>query len=150
MISNNNASLTLLQLPERAATKSVNAAQLVAVTELLSRLEALLKRPDEIRETTLSVGPLQLDLLTRTVARGQRSINLLPREFRLLAYMMRHHGQLVPRAMLFRDVWNYNFVPQSNLVDVHMGRLRRKIDQSAEPPMIYSIRGQGFVLRAPI
>jgi two-component system, OmpR family, response regulator len=150
MISNNNASLTLSQLAERAATKSVNAAQLVAVTELLGRLEALLKRPDEIRETILSVGPLQLDLLTRTVIRGQRSINLLPREFRLLEYMMRHHGQLVTRAMLFRDVWNYNFVPQSNLVDVHVGRLRRKIDQSAEPPMIYSIRGQGFVLRAPI
>lgn len=63
---------------------------------------------------------------------------------------MRHHGQLVTRAMLFRDVWNYNFVPQSNLVDVHMDRLRRKIDQSAESPMIYSFRGQGFTLRAPI
>jgi len=120
------------------------------VTEFLRRLEALLKRPDEIRETTLTVGPLQFDLLTRTVARGRRSINLLPREFRLREYMMRHHGQLVTRAMLFRDVWNYNFVPQSNLVDVHMGRLRRKIDQPAESPMIYSIRGQGFVLRAPI
>jgi DNA-binding winged helix-turn-helix (wHTH) protein len=62
--------------------------------------------------------------------------------------MMRHHGQLVTRAMLFREVWNYNFVPQSNLVDVHMGRLRRKIDQSAESPMIYSFRGQGFTFRA--
>jgi two-component system OmpR family response regulator len=93
---------------------------------------------------------LQLDLLTRTVARGRRSINLLPREFRLLEYMMRHYGQLVTRAMLFRDVWNYNFVPQSNLVDVHMGRLRRKIDESAESPMIYSFRGQGFMLRTPI
>jgi two-component system, OmpR family, response regulator len=145
---NNNTSLS--QLPELAATKSLNAAQLVAVTEFLGRLEAILKRPDEIRETTLSVGPLQLDLLTRTVMRGQRSINLLPREFRLLEYMMRHHGQLVSRAMLFRDVWNYNFVPQSNLIDVHMGRLRRKIDQPAESPMIYSVRGQGFALRAPI
>jgi two-component system, OmpR family, response regulator len=150
MISNNNASLSRSQLPEWPATKSMDAAQLVAVTELLGRLEALLKRPDEIRETTLSVGTLQLDLLTRTVARGQRSINLLPREFRLLEYMMRHHGQLVTRAMLFRDVWNYNFVPQSNLVDVHMGRLRRKIDESAESPMIYSFRGQGFMLRTPI
>jgi len=150
MMSNNNTSLTLSRLPELAATKSIDAAQLIAVTEFLGRLEALLKRPDEIRETTLSVGSLHLDLLTRTVVRGRRSINLLPREFRLLEYMMRHHGQLVTRAMLFRDVWNYNFVPQSNLVDVHMGRLRRKIDQAAEPPMIYSIRGQGFVLRAPI
>jgi DNA-binding winged helix-turn-helix (wHTH) protein len=150
MISHNNASLTRSQLPEWPATKSTDAAQLVAVRELLGRLEALLKRPDEIPETTLSVGPLRLDLLTRTVARGQRSINLLPREFRLLEYLMRHHGQLVTRAMLFTDVWNYNFVPQSNLVDVHMGRLRRKIDESAESPMIYSFRGQGFMLRAPI
>jgi two-component system OmpR family response regulator len=148
MMSNNNTSLS--QLPELAAMKGMDAAQLVAVTELLGRLEALLKRPDENRETTLSVGPLQLDLLTRTVTRGQRSINLLPREFRLLEYLIRHHGQLVTRAMLFRDVWNYSFVPQSNLVDVHMGRLRRKIDPSAELPMIFSIRGQGFVLRAPI
>jgi DNA-binding response OmpR family regulator len=107
MISHNNVSLTRAQLPEWPATKSTDAAQLVAVRELLGRLEALLKRPDEIRETTLSVGPLRLDLLTRTVARGQRSINLLPREFRLLEYMMRHHGQLVTRAMLFTDVWNY-------------------------------------------
>ena len=107
MISNNNASLARSQLPELPATKSVDAAQLVAVRELLGRLEALLKRPDEIRETTVCVGPLQLDFLTRTVARGQRSINLLPREFRLLEYMMRHHGQLVTRAMLFTDVWNY-------------------------------------------
>jgi two-component system OmpR family response regulator len=150
MFSNNNASLSRSQLPEWPATKSMDAAQLVAVRKLLGRLEALLKRPDEIRETTLSVGPLQLDLLTRTVARGRRSINLLPREFRLLEYMMRHHGQLVTRAMLFRDVWNYNFVPQSNLVDVHIGRLRRKIDESAESQMIYSFRGQGFMLRTPI
>jgi two-component system, OmpR family, response regulator len=148
MMSTNNTSLS--QLPERAGIKSIDAAPLVTVAELLGRLEALLKRPDETRETTLSVGPLQLDLLTHTVTRSQRSINLLPREFRLLAYMMRHQGQLVTRAMLFMDVWKYNFVPQSNLVDVHMGRLRRKIDQPAEPPMIYSIRGQGFVLRAPI
>jgi hypothetical protein len=99
MISHNNASLTRSQ--EWPATKSTDAAQLVAARELLGRLEALLKRPDEIPETTLSVGPLRLDLLTRTVVRGQRSINLLPREFRLLEYMMRHHGQLVTRAMLF-------------------------------------------------
>ena len=150
MISNNNASLTRSQSLEWPATKSADAAQLVVVRELLGRLEALLECPDEIRETRLSVGPLRLDLLTRTVARSQRPINLLPREFRLLEYMMRHHGQLVTRAMLFRDVWNYNFVPQSNLVDVHMGRLRRKIDESAESPMIYSFRGQGFMLRAPI
>lgn len=87
---------------------------------------------------------------TVNLERGLAFDHLLPREFRLLEYMMRHHGQLVTRAMLFRDVWNYNFVPQSNLVDVHMDRLSRKIDQSAESPMIYSFRGQGFTLRAPI
>jgi two-component system OmpR family response regulator len=92
---------------------------------------------------------LQLDLMTRTVSRNGRTIDLLPREFRLLAYMMRHQGRLVTRAMLFREVWNYKFVPESNLVDVHIGRLRRKIDQPYEAPMIYSVRGQGFVLHAP-
>jgi two-component system OmpR family response regulator len=98
----------------------------------------------------LSVGPLQLDLLTRTVSRDGRWIGLVPREYRLLEYMMRHQGQVVTRAMLFREVWNYKFVPESNLVDVHMGRLRRKIDRPDETPMIYSIRGRGFVLQAPV
>jgi two-component system OmpR family response regulator len=74
----------------------------------------------------------------------------VPREYRLLEYMMRHQGQVVTRAMLFREVWNYKFVPESNLVDVHMGRLRRKIDRPDETPMIYSIRGRGFVLQAPV
>jgi two-component system OmpR family response regulator len=148
MMSNNNTALMLSQVPE--LKRSVDAAQLGAVTEFLDRLGAVLKRPDETRETTLSVGPLQLDLLTRTVTRGRRLINLLPREFRLLEYMMRHHSQLVTRAMLFQNVWNYNFVPQSNAVDVQMGRLRHEIDQSAEQPMIYNIRRQRFVLRAPI
>lgn len=91
-----------------------------------------------------------LDLLTRTVSRDGRWIGLVPREYRLLEYMMRHQGQVVTRAMLFREVWNYKFVPESNLVDVHMGRLRRKIDRPDETPMIYSIRGRGFVLQAPV
>ncbi|MFZ0238999.1 MAG: response regulator transcription factor, partial [Xanthobacteraceae bacterium] len=125
------------------------SADVAAVAELLSRVEALLRRPADVRETVLSVGSLQLDLMTRTVSRNGRTIDLLPREFRLLAYMMRHQGQLVTRAMLFREVWNYKFVPESNLVDVHIGRLRRKIDQPDEAPTIYSIRGQGFVLHAP-
>ena len=149
MISHNNVSLTRAQLPEWPATKSTDAAQLVAVRELLGRLEALLKRPDEIRETTLSVGSLHLDLLTRSVVRGRRSINLLPREFRLLEYMMRRKDQLLTRAMLFEEVWHYRFVPKSNLVDVHIGRLRRKVDSPAEQPMILNVRGEGFVLRAP-
>jgi len=132
-----------------ARERDMNPANVAAVAELLSRVEALLQRPTDVRETVLSVGSLQLDLVTRTVSRNGRTINLLPREFGLLAYLMRRQGQLVTRAMLFREVWKYKFVPESNLVDVHIGRLRRKIDRSEKAPMIYSIRGQGFVLHAP-
>jgi two-component system, OmpR family, response regulator len=120
-----------------------------ALVELIARLEALLRRPAESRETTLRVGPLELDLIERTAQRGSRRIDLLPREFRLLEYMIRREGQMVTRAMLFEEVWNYRFVPNSNLVDVHMGRLRRKVDEPEETPMIHSVRGAGFVLRAP-
>lgn len=120
-----------------------------ALVELAARLEALLRRPVDSRETTLRVGPLELDLIERTAQRGNRRIDLLPREFRLLEYMVRREGQMVTRAMLFEEVWNYRFVPNSNLVDVHMGRLRRKVDEPEETPMIHSVRGAGFVLRAP-
>ena len=97
----------------------------------------------------MKVGPLEIDLLTRTAKRGNRTIELLPREFRLLEYMMRRKDQLLTRAMLFEEVWNYKIVPKSNLVDVHMGRLRRKVDLPSDQPMIQSIRGEGFILRAP-
>jgi two-component system OmpR family response regulator len=120
-----------------------------ALVELVARIEALLRRPAESRDTTLRVGPLELDLLERTAMRGEREIELLPREFRLLEYMMRRKDQLLTRAMLFEEVWNYKFVPRSNLVDVHMGRLRRKVDRPGEQPMIHNVRGEGFVLRAP-
>jgi two-component system OmpR family response regulator len=120
-----------------------------AIVELIARLEALLRRPAEDRDTLLRVGPLELDLLARTAKRGERAIDLLPREFRLLEYMMRRKDQLLTRAMLFEEVWNYKFVPRSNLVDVHMGRLRRKVDELEEQPMIHNVRGEGFVLRAP-
>jgi two-component system OmpR family response regulator len=120
-----------------------------ALLELVARVEALLRRPAESQDTTLRVGVLELDLLSRTAKRGDRPIDLLPREFRLLEYMVRRKGQLLTRAMLFEEVWKYKFVPQSNLVDVHMGRLRRKVDGPDEQPMIQSIRGEGFVLRAP-
>jgi DNA-binding response OmpR family regulator len=99
-----------------ARERDMNPANVAAVAELLSRVEALLQRPTDVRETVLSVGSLQLDLVTRTVSRNGRTINLLPREFRLLAYLMRRQGQLVTRAMLFREVWKYKFVPESNLV----------------------------------
>jgi two-component system OmpR family response regulator len=120
-----------------------------AIAELIARIEALQRRPGDNRETVLQVGPLELDLLERTINRGGRQIDLLPRELRLLEYMMRRKDQLLTRAMLFEEVWNYKFVPHSNLVDVHMGRLRRKIDASGELPMIHNVRGEGFILRAP-
>jgi two-component system, OmpR family, response regulator len=117
--------------------------------ELIARVEALLRRPTETRETKLQVGPLELDLIDRTVRRGARIIDLLPREFRLLEYMMRRKDQMLTRAMLLEEVWKYKFVPQTNLVDVHMGRLRRKVDEPNDAPMIHNVRGIGFILRAP-
>jgi two-component system OmpR family response regulator len=119
-----------------------------AVVELVARLEALLRRPSESRETTLRVGSLELDLIERTAKRGDRVIDLLPREFRLLEYMMQRSDQLLTRAMLLEEVWNYKFVPATNLVDVHMGRLRHKVDGPDEAPMIHNVRGAGFILRA--
>ena len=120
-----------------------------ATVELVARIQALLRRPAESRDTVLRVGPLELDLIERTARRGDRVIDLLPREFRLLEYMMRRKEQMLTRAMLLEEVWNYKFVPQTNLVDVHMGRLRRKVDEPHEPPMIHNVRGVGFILRAP-
>jgi len=132
-----------------ALPMNMNPASVAAIAELLARVEELLRPPAESQKTVLSVGPLQLDLLARTASRGERSIDLMRREFLLLEYMMRRQGQLLTRAMLLSEVWNYKFIPKSNLVDVHMGRLRRKIDQADEWPMICTIRGHGFVLRAP-
>jgi two-component system, OmpR family, response regulator len=120
-----------------------------ASTELIARIEALLRRPADNRATMLQVGPLRLDLIERTAKRGDRVIELLPREFELLAYMMRRKDQMLTRAMLLEEVWNYKFIPQTNLVDVHMGRLRHKVDLAHELPMIHSVRGVGFILRAP-
>jgi len=119
------------------------------LSELIARIEALLRRPADNRETKLRVGPLELDLIERTAKRGERLIELLPREFRLLEYMMQRKDQLLTRAMLLEEVWKYKFVPQTNLVDVHMGRLRRKVDEPNEPPMIHNVRGVGFILRVP-
>ena len=119
-----------------------------AIVELVARIEALLRRPPETRETNLRVGQLELDLIERTAKRGERRIDLLPREFRLLEYMMRRSDQLLTRAMLLEEVWNYKFVPATNLVDVHMGRVRHKVDGPGDVPMIQNVRGAGFILRA--
>ena len=120
-----------------------------ALEELAARIEALLRRPNETRETVLRVGPLVLDLIDRRARRGAREIELLPREFMILEYMMRRAGQVVTRDMLLEDVWRYRYLPQTNLVDVHIGKLRHKIDEPGEPPLIASVRHAGFRLENP-
>jgi two-component system OmpR family response regulator len=120
-----------------------------ALAELSARLEALLRRPAMAQPIVVRLGPLELDLVQRVAWRGGRKLDLLPREFQLLDYMVQHEGQVVTRAMLLEDVWKYRFTPETNLVDVHMGRLRRKLDQPDEPSLISNIRGAGFRLRAP-
>ena len=106
------------------------------------------RSPVETRETVLRVGSLELDLIDRTARRGGRSIDLRPREFQLLKYMMQRSDQVLTRAALFKEVWHYKFVPETNLVHVHMGRLRCKVDGPNEAPMIRNVRGEGFVLSA--
>jgi two-component system OmpR family response regulator len=101
------------------------------------------------QKAVLRVGSLELDLVNRTGRRGDRSFDLLPREFRLLEYMMQRCGQLLTRAALLKDVWHYNFVPETNTVDVHLCRLRRKVDGSNEAPMIRTVRGKGRILMRP-
>jgi len=121
-----------------------------ALVELVARVEALLRRPNDTRATRLIAGPLELDLLAGTATRAGRPLGLLPRELKLLDYMVRRAVQIVTRAMLLRDVWGYSFEPDTNVVDVHLGRLRRKIDGEGETPMIRNVRGQGYILDAPL
>jgi len=119
-------------------------------SELLARLEAVMRRgPVKPADTVLHVGDLELNLLSRSVQRGSRAIDLKPQEFRLLEYLMRHHGQVVTRTMMFENVWDYHFDPQTNVIDVHISRLRSKIDGDTEPPLIHTVRGAGYCLRAP-
>jgi DNA-binding response OmpR family regulator len=122
--------------------------QPVAIVELISGGESSAELPAPADGTVLRVGSLELDLLDRTAKRGDRRIDLRPREFQLLKYMMQRSDKLLTRAALFKDVWNYKFVPETNLVDVHMGRLRRKVDGANEAPLIRNVRGAGFVLSA--
>jgi len=113
-----------------------------------SSIESSVRSPATPRETMLRAGSLELDLINRTAKRGDRPIDLLPSEFRLLKYMMQRSGQLLTRANLFQDVWHYKFLPETNLVDVHMGRLRRKVNGPNEAPLIRNVRGAGFILGA--
>ncbi|HQT76631.1 MAG: DNA-binding response regulator [Rhodospirillales bacterium 20-64-7] len=120
-----------------------------ALPELAARIEALLRRPLQSRATLLRVGPLELDLIERVARRGDRVASLSKSEFKLLEYFMRRPDRVVTRDMLLEDVWDYRVAPQTNLVDVHVGQLRRKIDTSGSEPMLLSIRGVGFILRDP-
>lgn len=119
-----------------------------AFSELLARIEALGRRrtgPADV-VTRFKVGDLELDVLTRTVRRDERKIDLQPREFRLLEYLMRHAGQVVTRTMLLENVWEYHFDPQTNVIDVHISRLRAKIDKDFDKPLLKTIRGAGYRL----
>ena len=120
-----------------------------AFAELLARLEALLRRGSGSATTTkLKVGDLEMDLLSRNVRRGAQEIELLPREFRLLEFLMRHAGQVVTRTMLLENVWDYHFDPQTNVIDVHVSRLRQKIDKGFAKPLLRTVRGAGYRLSA--
>jgi two-component system, OmpR family, response regulator len=121
-----------------------------AFAELLARVEALARRSATIvKDTVLRVGDLKLDLVSRTVSRGDRDIDLLPREFQVLEYLVRNEGHVVPRAMLLQHVWDLHFDPTTNIIDVYVGRVRRKIDSQQAYPLIHTIRGIGFCIRAP-
>ena len=126
--------------------RDATSNQPVAIVELISSPDPLVRLPALPNETVLRVGPLELDLLDRTAKRGDRQINLGPREFQLLKYMMQRSDKTLTRETLFKEVWHYKFVPETNLVDVYMGRLRRKVNGSNESPMIRNVRGVGFVL----
>jgi two-component system OmpR family response regulator len=120
-----------------------------AFGELLARLDALHRRsPGGDPRTSLEVGDLRMDVLARKVVRGTRGIALQPREFKLLEYLMRHAGQVVTRTMLFENVWEYNFDPQTNVVDVHISKLRQKIDADSERPLLKTVRNAGYMLSA--
>ncbi len=121
-----------------------------AFSELLARIEALLRRRgDGGGGATLRLLDLEMDLLARKVARAGRAIELQPREFKLLEFLLRHAGQVVTRTMLLEHVWDYHFDPQTNVIDVHISRLRRKIDRDFAPPLLQTVRGAGYALRAP-
>jgi two-component system OmpR family response regulator len=120
-----------------------------AFPELIARIEALARRRDTGSvQTLLKVGELEMDLIARAVHRGGKEIDLQPREFQLLEFMMRHAGQSVTRTMLLEKVWHYHFDPQTNVIDVHISRLRSKIDKGFDRPMLQTVRGAGYRLDA--
>jgi two-component system, OmpR family, response regulator len=121
-----------------------------AFAELLARVEALARRSETVvKETVLRVGDLTLDLVSRTASRSSREIELLPREFHLVEYLVRNAGRVVSRAMLLQHVWNLNFDPTTNIIDVYVSRVRRKVDGQQAYPLIHTVRGVGYCVRAP-
>jgi two-component system OmpR family response regulator len=121
-----------------------------AFSELLARIEAVVRRSEFSSEvvTELSVGDLNMNLLSRKVTRAGQKIDLQSREFKLLEYLVRNQGQVVTRTMLLENVWNYHFDPQTNVIDVHISRLRSKIDKDFDPPLIRTVRGAGYIIEA--
>jgi len=120
-----------------------------AFAELLARVGALARRPPLTAVTSLSVGDLEVDLLSRTVVRGGKRIELLAQEFKILEYLMRHAGEIVTRTMLLEKVWDFHFDPKTNIVETHISRLRSKIDKGFEKPLLHTVRGAGYVIRSP-
>ncbi len=120
-----------------------------AFSELVARIEALGRRKGVVQETTeLSLADLEMNLITRTVTRRGQAIDLTTREFALLEYLLRNAGRVVSRSMLLEAVWDYNFDPQTNIIDQHVSRLRSKIDKDFDPPLLQTVRGMGYALRA--
>jgi DNA-binding response OmpR family regulator len=117
--------------------------------ELTARVDVLIRRQyGQAKETALKIGDLEIDLLTHTARRSGRLLDLLPREFKLLEYLVRHSGQIVTRTMLFEEVWNYRYNEPSNVIDVHISKLRKKVDAPGMPTMIKTMRGSGYMLDA--
>ena len=139
-------------VPDRVAGLNAGADDYLtkpfAFSELFARLNALTRRPPLVaRETILKVADLEMDLVERQVTRGGKKINLLPREFELLRYLMQNAERIVTRTMVLEHVWEFHFDPRSKIIETHMSRLRAKIDKGAERPLIHTIRGYGYVIR---
>jgi two-component system OmpR family response regulator len=155
---NGNATPALIlsarnQVSERVAGLRAGADDYLgkpfAFAELIARIEALLRRGQSPAEQTrLVVADLELDLIARTVTRGGQALELQPQEFKVLEYLMRHAGHVVTRTMLLENVWDYNFDPQTNVIDVHISRLRQKIDRNFDQPLLKTVRGAGYRLSA--
>lgn len=122
-----------------------------ASDEMAARVEVLLRRNSvPMTQTKLQVADLELDLITLEARRGEHTLNLLPTEYKLLEYLMRHSGQVITRMMIFEEVWGYHFDPGTNLIDVHIGRLRKKIDLPGQSPLIRTVRGSGYAIAEPV